>query len=57
MAQRLFVNLFVNSSFETPRNIMTELDLKLSYKKTGEPTVSHDSEGQHEVALIILLVI
>lgn len=50
-------HLFVNSSFETPRNIMTELDLKLSYKKTGEPTISHDSEGQHEVALIILLVI
>lgn len=33
-------NLFVSISFETPRNIMTELDLKLLNKKADEPTIS-----------------
>lgn len=30
------LHLFVNVSFETLRNIVTELDLKLSYKKADE---------------------
>lgn len=45
MVQRLFVNLFVNSSFEIFRNIMIEFDLKLLYKKIGELIVSYDFEG------------
>lgn len=27
-------HLFANNNFETPRNIMTELGLKLAYKKS-----------------------
>lgn len=33
----MVLHIFVNVSFETSRNIMTEIDLKLSCKKADKP--------------------
>lgn len=50
-------HLFVNVSFKTPRNIKTDLIKNYHIKRQMNQIIRHDSEGQHRVALIILLII